>query len=406
MRLWRNKLLIQTKKIFIIIFLFYCNSIQANEISLATKIIVGDNKKTLSQKRNYSGFKLDYKYSNINSALQIQKSKTYDLIYDGSYINYKSSMYNFGLGAISRNWSFSPNNSLILSKNSRPTKSIYFKLDSGNYTDNIKGWIPPWTLEMFNGWNNSKKGPDNSMLLGIRTTFKPTKRLNLEFIRTTQWGGSGKQSGLNGLYNALMGNTNEGKHAHINHMAGLGFSYQTTINQPKFKLYGQLIGEDEANYLPNCFMHLFGLEWSSTFNSFPLNIGVERIDTRIDKSTNGNCGKNTAYNNNIYPYTNNNKSMGAYIDSEGTSTELNSTLQVKKGLEIKYSLKDITINDTNWQGHRLSNKYENGLINSVTLNVQKDKFITKFNITHQDFNLKKVKIKKGLSASLSTSYTF
>ena len=84
MRLWRNNLLIQTKKIFIIIFLFYCNSIQANEISLATKIIVGDNKKTLSQKRNYSGFKLDYKYSNINSALQIQKSKTYDLIYDGS----------------------------------------------------------------------------------------------------------------------------------------------------------------------------------------------------------------------------------------------------------------------------------------------------------------------------------
>lgn len=406
MRLCQNKQLILTKKLFVIIFLFSCNSIQANEINLATQIIVGNNKTTLSQKRNYSGFKLDYKYSNISSALQIQNSKAYDVIYDGSYINYKSSIFDFGLGAISRNWSFSPNNSLILSENSRPTKSIYFKLDNKSYSHNTKGWIPPWTLEMFNGWSNSNKGPNNPMLLGIRTTFKPTKRLNLELIRTTQWGGSEKQSNLNGLYNALIGNTNEGKHAHINHMAGLGFSFQTKIHQPRFKVYGQFIGEDESNYLPSCFMHLFGLEWTSTFNSVPLNIGLERIDTRIDKSTSGNCGKNTAYNNNVYPYTNNEEVMGAYIDSEGTSTEFNSTLQIKKGVEIKYSLKNITINDSNWQSHRLSNKYEKGLINSVTLNVRKNKLTTNFSISHQDFNLEKVKIKKGLNASLSTSYTF
>ena len=32
-------------------------------------------------------------------------------------------------------------------------------------------------------------------------------------------------------------------------------------------------------------------------------IGLEYLDTRIDETTHGNCGPNTAYNNGSYKYT-------------------------------------------------------------------------------------------------------
>jgi hypothetical protein len=396
------------KMTFINLFLisFFYSPIEAKEISFSTDVTIGKIKNSISHKEIYSNLKLEYQHSNISTALKINNSKTDNIFYDGSFINYKIGILDFGLGTISRNWSFSPNNSLILSQNSRPLKSIYFKLHSKDDADETNGWSPLWTFEIFNGWNNANKGPNNAMFIGTRATVQPIQRLNLEFIRTTQWGGSGNSKGVVGLKNALIGNTNEGRHANINHMAGIGFSFQPSNRKPGFRIYGQAIGEDEANYLPNCFIHLFGFEWSSTLSNMPLIIGLERIDTRVNKTSNGNCGKNTAYNNNIYPYTNYETVMGAYIDTEGTATELNTTLQIKKDMGIKYSLKEITINDTDWLNHRLSSTRKFGLVNSVSLNIEKNRFNTKLKFSHQNFGLDRAKIKKGLRISLSTSFLF
>jgi hypothetical protein len=351
--------------------------------------------------------KLDLKYDSKNSASKLSLNYSGDGKYtlDGSYLQYTSDIITFGIGSIDRLWSFSNNTSLILTQNARPIESIYLKLGNKFKYD----WLPSkanWSFEIFNGFSEGSFVSTKSMLLGTRATLSPYEGLDFELIQTSQWGGKGYDNGISALSSALLFDTNAGPNYNINKMAGFGISYTIPTKLIPLRIYGQAIGEDEAGSFPSCFAHFAGLEWTNKKIKYPSIIAIEAIDTRTETSKNGYCGPNSMYNNSIYDYTNNGKTMGAAIDSEGTSLGLYVSSQISQKINIKFSTKSVVINDNNWSGHRLSSKRQSGLISSLGVTWVKNNISFNSNIYNQDFYLDKADIKNGYGVGFSSSIIF
>jgi hypothetical protein len=244
------------------------------------------------------------------------------------------------------------------------------------------------------------------MLLGIRTVFEPVSNLKFELVKTSQWGGFGYNKNLSSFIAAISGNTNESKNSNINQMAGFGFSFLTNSKKIPSRFFAQIIGEDEAGSLPSCYMTLIGNEWEFLNNALIKKIGFEYIDTRIDTTYHGFCGPNTAYNNGTYDYTNYGMSLGAPIDSEGKSFNVWASTNISINTSIKYSLKDMTINDTNWSIHRLTTSKQKGWMADVDISWKLNSFKINSKLTYQGLYLDKVNINKGLSLTFGSQYVF
>ena len=334
---------------------------------------------------------------NFNTQLSFSiKNNTYT--FDETYFQYKRGILTFGIGSISRNWSFSPNTSLILSSNARPSKAIYFKV---NNESNNK-----FSFEIFNGITENSLGNKDSLLLGARLIVSPIKSLKFELLQTSQWAGSGYNNNLNALYAALINDTNDGENSNINKIAGFGISYTLPIKKLPTRIYAQAVGEDEAGSLPSSYMYLAGIEWQTLNNVSPKRIGFEIVDTRIEKTEHGFCGPNTAYNNGIYDYTNYGLVLGAPIDTESKSIEIYGDAKIMHTFRIKFSLKKVIINDKSWTDHRLSSSREVGLIKYGSLSWEKDKMHFTSKIYHQDIDLDKGNYKNKIGIGLTTSLIF
>ena len=149
-----------------------------------------------------------------------------------------------------------------------------------------------------------------------------------------------------------------------------------------------------------------GLELTAPEMKFPTTLTIEAVDTRVKKSTNGNCGANTMYNNGTYDYINYDTVLGVPIDTEGTSLELFGQSQVNENLGINYSTKFLSINDKDYSQHRLSSKRKIGTITSLGVNWKKDGFNLGGSISYQDLILDKANISNGTIFSLFTSVKF
>jgi hypothetical protein len=351
--------------------------------------------------------KLSLKYDLKNSSSQLSLNYIGDGKYtlDGSYLHHTSGIVTYGVGSIDRHWSFSNNTSLILSQNARPIKSIYLKLDNKFKYD----WMPQeanLSFEAFNGFTEGSLNNTRSMLAGIRAILTPVDGLDLELVQTSQWGGKSYSTGISALGAALLFDTNSGSNSNINKMSGFGISYTIPGKITPLRIYGQAIGEDEAGNLPSCFSYLAGIEWTNTKIKYPTIVGIETIDTRINTTTLGYCGPNTMYNNDTYNYTNYGKTMGAEIDTEGTSLDFYIRSQISERINIEFTSKSVVVNDNNWQGHRLSSNRQSGFINSLGVSWVRNNINFNGNIYNQDFDLDKANIKNHYGVGFSTSLIF
>jgi hypothetical protein len=93
--------------------------------------------KVLGQRQLYgssataaAGIGLQYTYGNLSSLLSLNIDSEDHVTLDGSYLEYSVGIATFGIGAVDRNWSFSPRTSLILPKNAGPITSAYMKLEA------------------------------------------------------------------------------------------------------------------------------------------------------------------------------------------------------------------------------------------------------------------------------------
>ena len=357
-----------------------------------------------SSKKGISKFNIKYDTANSVSQLALNYDGYNNFTLDRSYLQYTKGIATYGVGKVDRHWSFSDHTSLILSKNARPSDSIYLKLEN-RFGYN---WLPSnanWSFEVFNGYTEGSLNGSKSMLLGIRAILSPFEGLDFELIQASQWGGDGYNSGISSLGAALFFDTNMGSNSNINKLAGFGISYLIPSSIP-VRIYGQAIGEDEAGNLPSCFAYLAGLEWTNTKIKYPTTVGIEGIDTRVNTTTHGHCGPNTMYNNSIYDYTNYGKIMGATIDTEGTSLALYARSQISEKINIEFATKSVVINDNNWSGHRLSSERQSGFINSLGVSWAVNNIRLYGDIYNQGFNLDKANIKSGFGVGFSSSISF
>jgi hypothetical protein len=256
----------------------------------------------------------------------------------------------------------------------------------------------PWKIEMFNGWLNGPDKPRDSMLLGLRAMITPVANLNLEFIKMSQWGGEGYYNGLKGLSSAIISNSNEGEYASVNQFAGFGIKYKFSLeNYPVF-WYLQAMGEDEAGGLPSCYSYLSGVHVDNmTQLGAKGKIGIEFIDTTVDKTENGNCGPNTAYNNRVYKYTHEGAVLGVPIDSEARSVVMYAQSSFNDQVAMRYSLGYQVINDQNSAINRLSPERVDGVVASVAFDWDNRAYKSSISIDYQNYDLDQIDSESGIA---------
>jgi hypothetical protein len=357
-----------------------------------------------TQNKSNVNFNLEYLKRNLSSQLSLNFDDHDKLNFDNSYVNYKKGIANLSIGKVDRIWAFSEKSSLILSSNSRPLEALSLKLENRFNTN----WLPSsanWSVELINSSTKNSYNSKNSMISGARVIISPHENLSFEFLQTAQWGDQNDKLYSNNI-ETFFSNTNEGKNSSVNKMAGFGISYSVPSNENTYRFYSQAIGEDEAGNLPSCYAWMAGLELTAPKMKYPTTLTIEAIDTRVKKSTNGNCGANTMYNNNTYDYINYDNVLGVPIDTEGTSLEFFGSSQLNNNLSINYSTKFLNINDNNHSQHRLSSTRSLGAISSLGIYWEKDGLGLSGNISYQDLILDKANVSNGTIFSLFTSVEF
>ncbi|MDC0580895.1 capsule assembly Wzi family protein [Amylibacter sp.] len=404
-----------SKYLFVFIFASLLNTHSLFAQNNNLKMSVGtsfNSKNTLGfynnvRAQNKSNINFDVEYSNrdLSSQLSLNFDDHDKLNFDNSYVNYEKGIAELIVGKVDRIWSFSKKSSLILSSNSRPLEAISISLKNKFNTK----WLPStanWSVELINGSTKNSLNGKNSMLSGARVIISPSEKLNFEFLQIGQWGDQNDKLYSISFDNLLPIETNEGPNKHINKMAGFGLSYSVPLNENTYRYYVQTIGEDEAGNLPSCLSWMAGFELTANKMKFPTIITIEAIDTRVKKSTHGNCGANTMYNNGTYDYVNYDTVLGVPIDTEGTSLGLFVFSQISQKINIEFATKSVSINDNNWSEHRLSSYRQSGLISSLGVSWIKNNIGFKGSIYNQDFNLDKANIKGGYGFGFSSSIIF
>jgi hypothetical protein len=350
-------------------------------------------------------FNLEYSKRSLSSQLSLNFHDHDELSFDNSYVNYEKGIANLSIGKVDRIWSFSKKSSLIISSNSKPLEAFSLKLDN-KFNTNWLHSTANWSAELINGSTKNSYNGKNSMLSGTRVVISPSDKLDFEFLQIAQWRDQNDKLYSFNIDTLLFRNTNEGINANINKMAGFGLSYSVPFNKNTYRFYSQAIGEDEAGSLPSCYSYMAGFELTAKKIKFPTTLTIEAIDTRVKRSTHGNCGPNTMYNNNTYKYINYDTVLGVPIDTEGTSLELFGQSYLNINTSLFYSTKFLSINDKDYSQHRLSSKRSLGTITSLGIFWKKNRFDIGGNVSYQNIILDKANISKNVIFNLSTSIKF
>jgi hypothetical protein len=397
------KFLIKFSLILSLIMYFSLSFAKANNlddiiysVKSMQNILGQKNESNLSFSKNLNTDRISSKLSiNIND----NKVK-----FHNSYAQFEWKNSYLGFGQIDRDWSYSTRTSLVMSSSAQKMDSVYFNMTGSKLP--FINTLYPWSINAFSSVSNDALKNSDSILTGTRVTVSPTSRLQLEFIRMIQWGGLAYKNNLENIIKIYTQDTNDGEFSDVNQMAGIGYSYNFASKKLPIRLYSQIIGEDEAGLLPTCLMHLIGFEWNGSIMNKNTLLGIENIDTRIDKSSHNNCGPNTAYNNNTYSYTHNGFVLGTPIDSESVSYEIFGSTKISDQISIGYSLKSLNINNANSNLHRLSSKNQEGWIQKADFTWLNNKIKIKNSITYNGLNLEKTSLKKGLGLNILASVRF
>ena len=323
---------------------------------------------------------------------------------DGSHVSLGGGPWSVSLGAKERNWSFSPNTSLIWSQNAPPVPALSFERASAP-SDN--SWFGDWSGELVFGSLNSVNHNSNVQMFGARLVVTPLPGLDVEFVRTAQWGGRGRPGGFDAFWDMFIGNSNQGSGGTdpANQLGGFGLSYQVPETIAPLRVYLQGVGEDEAGGLPSCYMYLAGAEWSGAVASVPTSVVVEGLNTVIDYTRGGWCGPNTAYAGQYGGYTNYGEAMGAAVDTAGQSIGVD-VLHDFGGYAIGWGVNQVFINDTNNSGHRLSSVRVEGQTGYLSYEREIGRGRVEARLSYQGFDLDTAGLTKGVRGAVNYEFTF
>ena len=244
----------------------------------------------------------------VNAEKDAQIKNGQDVNVEGSYIAGK--LWNQWLiaGQIPTYWGPGHDGSLIRGDASRPVYGFSAqRAEQAAFDSKWLSWIGPWQYQAFAGQLDDYRAVPDAKLIGLRLTAQPLEYLELGASRAIQWGGEGRPESLSSLWDAFVGNKDNGgtnEPDPSNQIAGFDarLNLQPLVSVP-VSMYGQYVGEDEAGGLPSKKMYLAGVDYSSSFRNMPYQIYTEWTDTRSSGEVKG-----ISYNH--YVYTDGNYQQG------------------------------------------------------------------------------------------------
>ena len=228
---------------------------------------------------------------------------------DGSYISARLGNWSTTIGQVGRWWGPGWDGSLILSTNSRPIPA--FSIDRRvpeSFETKWLSWIGPWSFHSFVGQLEEDRKIPKPYIWGLRGEIAPTilDGLEIGFFRIMQLGGKGRPSGLSTWLDAFMSQDNYGANTGNNdpskepgnQLAGIDLRWR--LHDSPFAIYGQVVGEDEDKFLPNCLMFQYGIEGWGTIYESSFRVFAEFADLTSYWWTDDPRTRNITYGHHIY----------------------------------------------------------------------------------------------------------
>lgn len=243
----------------------------------------------------------------VNAEKDAQIKNGQDVNVEGSYIAGK--LWNQWLiaGQIPTYWGPGHDGSLIRGDASRPVYGFTAqRAEQAAFDSKWLSWIGPWQYQAFAGQLDDYRAVPDAKLIGLRLTAQPLEYLELGASRAIQWGGEGRPESLSSLWDAFVGNKDNGgtnEPDPSNQIAGFDarLNLQPLVSVP-VSIYGQYVGEDEAGGLPSKKMYLAGVDYSSSFKNMPYQIYTEWADTRTNGKVNGISYTHSTYTDGYYQH--------------------------------------------------------------------------------------------------------
>ena len=243
----------------------------------------------------------------VNAEKDPQIDNDQDVNVEGSYIAGK--LWNQWLiaGQIPTYWGPGHDGSLIRGDASRPVYGLTAqRAEQKAFETPWLSWIGAWQYQAFAGQLDHYSAVPDAKLIGLRVTAQPLPYFELGASRAIQWGGEGRPESLNSLWDAFVGNKDNGgtdEPDPSNQIAGFDarLNLQSLASIP-FSLYGQYVGEDEAGGLPSKKMYLAGLDYSSSFKNMPYQLYTEWADTRTNGEVRGISYNHSTYTDGYYQH--------------------------------------------------------------------------------------------------------
>jgi hypothetical protein len=262
---------------------------------------------------------------------------------DGSYIAASLGNWSASFGQQERWWGPGWDGSLILSTNARPIPAISIdRRIAEPFETKWLSWIGPWSFHSFIGRMEEERTVPNPYLWGMRGEVKPTILSGLEigFFRMIQLGGDGRPDGLSTWVDAFLSQDNYGANTGNNdrskepgnQLAGIDLRWQP-FDSP-FALYGQVVGEDEDKFLPNCLMFQYGIEAWTNLEDSTLRVFAEYADLTSYWWTDDPRTRNITYGHHIYNdgYRYRGRPVGHWADQDSQVLSLGGVLQKENGI--------------------------------------------------------------------------
>ena len=243
----------------------------------------------------------------VNAEKDPQIDNDQDVNVEGSYLAGK--LWNQWLiaGQIPTYWGPGHDGSLIRGDASRPVYGFTAqRAEQKAFDSKWLSWIGSWQYQAFGGQLDNYTAAPDAKLVGLRLTAQPLPYLELGASRSIQWGGEGRPESLSSLWDAFVGNKDNGGTGQpdpSNQIAGFDarLNLQSLVSAP-VSLYGQYVGEDEAGGLPSKKMYLAGVDYSSSLRNMPYQLYTEWADTRTNGDALGISYNHTNYTDGYYQH--------------------------------------------------------------------------------------------------------
>ena len=255
---------------------------------------------------------------------------------DGSYVGVSFWNMMLSAGYMDRWWGPGWDGSLILSTSARPIPAITLERNySDAFTWPVLKWLGPWrAIVSFGALEDHRDDFDQTRFFSARVTFKPWEHLEIGLSRAAQWCGEGRPCDAETFWDLLVGEDNDQDPALQpgNQLAGYDLRLSSPWRSLPVTFYGQMIGEDEAGFLPSKFLGLFGLEHWGSVGEGSYRVRAEYGDTSCSFS-HSEPEFDCAYESTIYTdgYRFRGRSIGHSIDSDSRLTTVGALYVASNG---------------------------------------------------------------------------